>query len=121
MSTGGKTMDDRRQKEKLFAHRPSSIVWFFRIWRGMGDMGWSWESPLGHIDRPESRELCPVVPEIIATEQMGWLCPGKQTRAFWESCAGEAIDVVLREPMVAALPGMAAIAAGKDRRPCDKH
>ena len=53
--------------------------------------------------------------EIIAAKQVRRLCPGKDARAFGQSGTGEAVDIVLREPVVALLPGVTAIAAGEDR------
>jgi hypothetical protein len=56
-----------------------------------------------------------MVAEIITAEQVRRLCPGKDAWAFGQSGTGEAVNVVLREPVVALLPGVAAIAAGEDR------
>src|SRR5262245_58762844 len=46
---------------------------------------------------------------------MRWLRAGINARAFCQSGARQAIDVVLREPLVSSLPGLAAIATGEDR------
>jgi hypothetical protein len=56
-----------------------------------------------------------MVAEIIAAEQVCWLCPSKDAWAFSQSSTGEAVDIVFREPVVSLLPGVAAIAAGEDR------
>src|SRR5215510_1745092 len=81
----------------------------------MGDGGRRREGPLGRIHRPQSRELRPTAAEIIARKQVRWLRSGEKTWASGQSGARQAIDVVLCEPVVAPLPGVAAIAAGKNR------
>ena len=82
------------------------------VWAMCGGAG---KAPLGRIHRPQGREFRPVAPEIVAIEQVRRLRPGKNARAAGQSGAGQAIDVVLREPVVSALPGVAAVAAGEDR------
>src|SRR5207244_11998854 len=61
------------------------------------------------------RCFLPVAAEIVARDQVRRLGSGIKASASSQSGARQAVDVVLREPTVSPLPGLAAIAAGEDR------
>src|SRR5207244_6875366 len=82
---------------------------------GVGDVRWCRETPFRRVHRPESRQLGPAPSEIVAEEQVRGFGPREDTHATGQTGAGEAVDIVLREPMVPPLPGLAAVCAGHDR------
>ena len=72
---------------------------------GMGNVGRGREAPVGHIYCAQGRQLCPVTSEIIAIEQVRWLCASIQARAAGQPHACQAIHIGLSEPVVAPFPG----------------
>ena len=83
------------------------LVW--AMWGGAGNPQWDMST-----DR-RAGKLGPAAPEIVAAEEVRGLRPGKDAHAAGQSGAREAVDVVLREPVVSPLPAVAPVGAGEDR------
>ena len=83
------------------------LVW--ATWGGAGNP---------HRDMSTDRradKLGPATPEIVAAVEVRGFRPGEEAHAAGPPDALEAVDVVLREPLVSALPALAPIGAREDR------
>src|SRR5262245_29067008 len=85
----------------------------------VGDVRRRGEIPFGSVARAQRRQLGPGAPQVVAAEEMRGLRAGEDPHALLAPGACETVDVLLAQPLIAALPGTALVDAREDRAVVD--